>query len=428
MSQITMTPFRVLLYAAVLLTGCASNEIYRSIYEPCIVSAGNACELNSQHLYNTGKDDEYTLGFVEIDDQGQIRDRKQMQALLDTLYKTAAEESILLTVLVHGWHHNARPGDPNIESFKDNLAKLSAIESRRSKELGRPARKIAGVYVGWRGESIDVPPFNYLTFWDRKSTAQEIGYLGVSELLVKLEEIANVRNSLLPPIKSRLVVFGHSFGGAVVYSATSQILASRFVDSMEGKGFTGTAKGFGDLVVLLNPAFEALRYAPFYDLAQARCSYFPEQVPRLAILTSEADGATGTLFPLGRVISTVFETHHDIERNDCKRTLKLDEGEADRNTVGHYPPLITHTLTPLDKEKNLRVASYGNMKNIWSTQTPGGSTQYGSTVLTHLNKTNPQNPYLNIRVEEEIIADHNDVFNEKVMEFIRLLIELSTAD
>jgi hypothetical protein len=428
MSLITLTPLRILLGVAALLTGCASNEIYRSIYESCSVSPDNACDQNSLQLYNKDAGNEYTLGFVEIDDQGQMRDRRQMHALLDTLYQKAAEESLLMTVLVHGWHHNARPGDPNIESFKDNLAKLSAVETQRSQKTGRPARKIAGIYIGWRGESIDVPPFNYLTFWDRKSTAQDVGHLGIAELLVKLEEIANVRNSFEPPIRSRLVVIGHSFGGAVVYSATSQILASRFVDSQEGKNFTDTAKGFGDLVVLLNPAFEALQYAPFYDLAQSRCSYFPEQVPRLAILTSEADGATGTLFPLGRIFSTLFEKHNDIERTECKHTLELDEGEADRNTVGHYMPLISHTLMPEDNGKNMRVATYENMKNIWSTQTPGGSTKYGTTVLTHLNKTNPQNPYLNIRVDKEIIADHNDVFNERVMEFIRLLIQLSTAD
>jgi hypothetical protein len=429
MSLIALRPIRTLACAvAILLTGCASDEIYRSVYEPCSVSPSNSCDQNSLHRYNAGAENEYTLGFVEIDDQGQMRDRRQMHALLDMLYQKALEESLLMTVLVHGWHHNARPGDPNIESFKDNLAKLSAIETRRSKKLGRPARKIAGVYIGWRGESIDVPPFNYLTFWDRKSTAQDVGHLGIAELLVKLEEIANVRNSLQPPIKSRLVVIGHSFGGAVVYSATSQILASRFVDSQEGKSFTDTAKGFGDLVVLLNPAFEALQYAPFYDLAQSRCSYFPEQVPRLAILTSEADGATGTLFPLGRIFSTLFETHNDLVRIECKHRLELDEGEADRHTVGHYMPLISHTLTPVNDGENMRVATYENMKNIWSTQTPGGSTKFGKTVLTHLNKTTPQNPYLNIRVDKEIITDHNDVFNEKVMEFIRLLIQLSTAD
>lgn len=428
MKLITPAALQLVIIFAGLLSGCASNEIYRGDYRPCGVTAGNACEQNSQHIYNAGADDEYTLGFVEIDDQGQMRDRKQMQALLDTLYQKAAKESILLTVFVHGWHHNARPGDSNIEGFKENLARISKIESQRAQELGRPPRKIAGVYVGWRGESIDVPPFNYLTFWDRKATAQDVGYLGITELLVKLEEIANVRNSMTPPIKSRLVVIGHSFGGAVVFSATSQILASRFIDSRENKGFTDTAKGFGDLVVLLNPAFEALRYSPFYDLAQARCSYFPEQLPRLAILTSEADDATGILFPMGRVFSTVFETHHDIERNECNHPLSLDEGAADRNTVGHYEPLISHTLTPVVEGKNLQLANYQNMKHIWRTQTPGNATQYGATILTHLNKTNPRNPYLNIRVDESIIADHNDVFNEKVMEFIRFLIGLSTDD
>lgn len=428
MKFVTSAALQLVILSAGLLSGCASNEIYRGDYRPCGVTAENACEQSSQHIYNAGADDEYTLGFVEIDDQGQMRDRKQMQALLDTLYQKAARESILLTVFVHGWHHNARPGDSNIEGFKENLARISKIESRRARELGRPPRKIAGVYVGWRGESIDVPPFNYLTFWDRKATAQDVGYLGITELLVKLEEIANVRNSMTPPVKSRLVVIGHSFGGAVVFSATSQILASRFVDSRENKGFTDTAKGFGDLVVLLNPAFEALRYAPFYDLAQARCGYFPEQLPRLAILTSEADDATGILFPMGRVFSTVFETHRDMERNECNHPLSLDEGAADRNTVGHYEPLISHTLTLVAEKKNLQLADYKNMKHIWSTQTPGNATQYGSTVLTHLNKTNPRNPYLNIRVDENIITDHNDVFNEKVMEFIRLLIGLSTDD
>jgi hypothetical protein len=405
-------------------------------------------------MHNSGADDEYLLGFVEIDDQGQLRDRKQMQALLDALWQIPAEEGLLINVFVHGWHHNADPDDDNIAGFRNNLlAKLSEIESKHSKPLKHKRRKVVGVYVGWRGESIDWPPFNYLTFWDRKSTAQDVGYLGATELLAKLEEITNIRNSLYSrpankeceteqetainkidpaaPGKSRLVVLGHSFGGAVVFSATSQILADRFVDSQEGKSCITSAKGFGDLVVLLNPAFEALRYAPFYDLAQSRCSSFSDQTPKLAILTSVADDATGMLFPLGRTFSTFFETHdNDIVRNDCKKLppLTLDEGEADRNTVGHYLPLISHTLKLPEQEKELRVLGEENMKNFWSGQIAGGSTRFGATVLTHLNKTIPSNPYLNIRVDKDIISDHNDVLNDKVMEFVRLLIEMSTAD
>jgi hypothetical protein len=99
-----------------------------------------------------------------------------------------------------------------------------------------------------------IPVINGLTFWDRKNTAEDVGYLGVTELLLKLEEISNIRNSVKPPIKSRLIIIGHSFGGAVVYSATSQILMGRFMNSRPGKGFTDSAQGFGDLVVLLDLA------------------------------------------------------------------------------------------------------------------------------------------------------------------------------
>ncbi|MGR8931627.1 MAG: esterase [Gammaproteobacteria bacterium] len=425
MNLSNQTPLWIMLCSSLLFSGCATNQIYRSEYTPCAVSEENDCEENSLQTYNTGTSTEYSLDFVEIDDQGQMRDRRQMQALLDSLYEKASHESLLLIVFVHGWHHNAAPGDKNIESFKNNLAWLSAIEHQKK---DRKPRKVAGVYVGWQGESIDVPPFNYLTFWDRKNTAQDVGYLGVSELLVKLEEITNVNNELSPDVKSRLVIIGHSFGGAVVFSATSQILASRFVDSQKGKTFAGDAGGFGDLVVLLNPAFEALRYAPFYDMAQARCSYFSEQKPRLAVLTSEADNATGMLFPLGRIFSTLFETHNDVQRNDCGYSTELDEGKADRRTIGHYLPMISHTLDPLAENENLKVARHDNVSNLWRTQESGDSTIYGSVVLTHLNKTAPKNPYLNIRVNKEIIGDHNDVFNEKVMAFIRLLITLSTND
>lgn len=219
---------------------------------------------------------------------------------------------------------------------------------------------------------------------------------------------------------------GHSFGGAVVYSATSQILASRFIDSREKKGFTDTAKGFGDLVVLLNPAFEALRYSPLYDLAQSRCGYFDNQRPRLAILTSEADKATKFAFPAGRIFSTLFETHNSIERKDCGYSLSLNERKADITTVGHFTPLISHTLTPAKNKSAQLVALYDNVETIWAAQKKGTSTQFGSTILTHLDKTVPRNPYLNIKVSKELISDHNDIFGNEVMDFLRLLIMLST--
>lgn len=425
--NLTNTPRILLLASLSLLAGCAYDGIYRSDYQRCAASASNDCESHSIQIHNQGQNDEYLLGFVEIDDQGQLRDRKQMIALLDELYRIAANSNLLINVFVHGWHHNAAPGDSNIEGFKKNLSKLSEIENDLNIDTRQP-RQVVGVYVGWRGESIDFPGIRYLTFWDRKNTAQDVGYLGITELFLKLEEISNIKNSLEAIPRSRLIIMGHSFGGAAVYNATAQIMSSRFIDSRLGRTSVDTAKGFGDLIVLLNPAFEAIQFAPLYDLAQSRCSYFDNQLPRLAILTSRADYATRIAFPAGRIFSTLFETHNTVERDECGRPLSLDEGAADRWAVGHFEPLVTHTLKPATGSGTVTTAEFHTIANIWSGQSPGNSTQYGSTILTHLNKTEPLNPYLNVQVSKEIIANHNDVFGEDLMEFIRNLIVLSTHE
>jgi hypothetical protein len=426
MSHVNYSKAILILILSFVVAGCAPNRIYRDIYKLCDASTSADCDHYSlQEHKDASTHSDYLLGFVEIDDQGQLRDREQMYKLINKLYDMASKDSVLINVFVHGWHHNAEPGDTNIEGFQKALAGLSRLENK--KKSGQQ-RKIVGVYVGWRGESITVPVVNSLTFWDRKNTAQDLGYLGLTELLLKLEEISNVRNSVEPPIKSRLVVIGHSFGGAVVYSATSQILMGRFVNSQPGKGFTDSARGFGDLVVLLNPAFEALRYAPAHDLSQARCGYFEDQAPKLAILTSETDNATGMAFPLGRTFNTFFETHNEVERNDCGYRMILDEGEADRSTVGNYLPLVSHSLTPVKDKKAQQVASLNHFKNIWANQTSGGSTQFGNSLLTHLKKTVPRSPYLNIRVDKELMDGHNDIFRPEVTDFIELLIQMSTID
>jgi hypothetical protein len=411
----------LLLILVHVLSACASNEIYRPQFSACSVSSQENCEAHTiQHL-NDASNKEYTLSFIEIDDQGQLRNRAQMEAVINELATTAANESLLINVFVHGWHHNAKPGDENIESFKKSLKRLSEIENSLSKH----PRKVVGVFIGWRGESIDFPGLRYTTFWDRKNTAEKVGLSGMAETLLKLEEIRNVKNSQIPGLSTRLIIIGHSFGGEEVYAATAQILADRFIDSRSNKNYVDTAKGFGDLVVLLNPAFEAMSYAPLYDLAQSRCSYFPQQQPRLAILTSEADGATRYLFPIGRSFSTLFETTNTIERNYCNRPLTYSEGEATRQAIGHFTPFITHELHPA---KEAKAAAFSEVRNVWAQQTPGNPIAFGSTTLTSLGKTTALNPYLNVRVDGALIKDHNDVFRPEIMEFIHMLIVLSASE
>ena len=213
-----------------------------------------------------------------------------------------ATADFLLVVYVHGWKHNAGwnehsgEDDPDVTHFRTALKELSATEielSRKSERNGvsRPPRKVIGVFMGWRGASITVPVIENLTFWDRKSTAHKVGHGEVTEALDRLEEIrldkikqrAKLDNG---DSRSRLIVVGHSFGGAVVFSALEQILESKFVHS--AGTLEAPAEGFGNLVVLLNPAFEAQLYAPLSDMTAVRKSYVEKQLPVLAVLTSEA--------------------------------------------------------------------------------------------------------------------------------------------
>ncbi len=181
----------------------------------------------------------------------------------------------------------------------------------------------------------------------------------------------------------------------------------------------------------MNPAFEALQFAPLYDLAQSRCNYLDSRTPRLAILTSESDYATKYAFWAGQAVATFFETHNTIERSACNgtRRLILDEGEADRTAVGHFSPLLTHELSLAEKNKKTGLDQQKSQRLFeWKRPEEGKSLLLGNMRLTHLGLTSKHNPYLNIRVSSDIIANHNDVFSPEILHFIQSMIVYSTQE
>jgi hypothetical protein len=100
---------------------------------------------------------------------------------------------------------------------------------------GKPPRKIIGIYLGWRGQSLNWPlGLDNITFWDRKATALRVAQGSARELLARLRGFQRYYNkkegnclpdpenpSLRPDCKIRMLLIGHSFGGWILYSATS---------------------------------------------------------------------------------------------------------------------------------------------------------------------------------------------------------------
>jgi len=429
------------------VSACAPLQEYRTVYPAVCVSNTQhptaECEKHALQQLPTPDDNQYLLGFIEFDDQGQLWDRKQMRDVIDKLNTDAHDRDLLLVVFVHGWKHNAAPGDGNIGTFRQVLAQLTDSETRLAKLTAKfshkPPREIAGVYLGWRGASITMPLLKELTFWDRKNTAQKVGHGGVTEVLSRLELIRQTKQHIEQGHShTRLVVVGHSFGGAVVNTALAQILENRFVQTTTGAaGVQGDIAGFADLVVLINPAFEATQFSPLSDMATERGSYFPTQLPVLLELTSEADWATRYVFPLGRWFSTWFEKTRDRQRfNAVTGTLEtIDEADAKITAVGHFKPYRTHTLYPIQQQERASLKPMSAADSVqlflqtsadWMHDKPGSKIPFGNVMLERNMTSAGRNPYLITYVDKHLITDHNDIADPRIIEFIKQLILIST--
>ena len=252
--------------------------------------------------------------------------------------------------------------------------------------------------------------------------------------LAKLELIRKSKHKIAAnenkKSNTRMIVVGHSFGGAAIFSALNNILQRGAVQTEGAENYIGSISGFADLVVLINPAFEALRFSSLSDMANER-RYFDAQKPRLVILNSEADWETEYLFPMGRWFSTFFEKERVIYRKDgtTKKRQKIDQREANLTSVGHFKSYHTHRLEPVENvdktitfnvEETIKIAQ--EALRGWKKDKPGGTIYFGISKLTRSKTSAAKNPYLVIDVDKELIKGHGDINNPYIEHFIRQLI------
>lgn len=316
------------------LVGCGSL--------PVTPYHGPACRADADDCAATSIEerDAYLLGYVEFDDLGWSHDRGQQRAIVDRIEREIEQRDVLMVVFAHGWKHNAQACDSNVTCFRTILEQLNATEQALAPK--GEARRIVGIYVGWRGASWSNRALKQLTFYGRKATAHKVGSGAVTELLVRLKQLRQRRHRSVEaagrgPSTTRLVIVGHSFGGALIYSATSQLIMERMAIADASRD-DRRVHGFGDLVVLVNPAFEAARYQPIHA-AMMDGDYVEEQNPVFVIVTSEGDTATRNWFPRGRAVPILLDDY----REDGQKAFQR---RANKLAVGHFAPFRTHRLEP----------------------------------------------------------------------------------
>ncbi|WP_226687836.1 hypothetical protein [Stutzerimonas stutzeri] len=436
------------------LSGCAIYGPHWTTanYFECYSTAANCLDKKTVPHTPTGTPAKFILGIIEFDQFGNLLLPEKTQDLLHRIDKISTTEEIITVVFVHGWKNSAAnvPGG-DLQEFLQTLQNLAFYEENLNPT--RP-RKVIGVYLGWRGASLTIPVFENLTFWERKNTAQAVGDGAVAEILIRLNSIRerNIAQKMLSAPndpKTRLIIIGHSFGGAIVHTALSQVVTERLIASEPCKAYSG----LGDLTVLINPAFEAMQFSTIHKLAQSRntnCTteslkpetQIPEnQYPSYVVLTSKDDKATGFFFPIGRFFSTIFERY---SANGEEQRI------TDLTAVGHYENYTTHTLEVVEEEL-LKPASLcpGYIKPSKTKVTLADEHYYPTPASQWRNGANPiifsnndtsftrpilklynrlpqaRNPVLNISSDNNVITGHSDIYSCYAIFFLGELIRMT---
>ena len=456
--------------ATLLLVGCVGTTAFHTTPASRPGTGGRittpAVDGKAPDCY-PAENDRVCISYVEFDDYGNPLNRKQMLRAVDEAVGAIEQDGVVL-VFAHGWHNDARPC-PNLkaEDCTRDVKQFIEMVQRVGTMKQYSNRRVRGVYIGWRGDSIEAKgltwPLSMLgTFWDRKAAAHQIGSGGgVYELLSRISEARRANGN------ARLLVHGHSFGAAIVYSALSNHLMDQIRRDERSRSTAAAAKAesmgqeavrqdrevqpFADLVLLLNPAFEAMRLRPQLDLA--RSQQYPQGAkgeddsalpPRLVVLTTDADWATRRMFPLGRSISSLFDSYVDEQA-----------AAENRTAIGHHIPYITHQLVAVDScPEAAAPRTPGSVSSRSTLCFPARYAVSGPTPkavqLTRcdhdrsctavagahfLERGSPKEgkvpyrmPILNIRTNASVSTGHNDVRDGALENFMLSLMELAATD
>lgn len=442
---------RFLILAIVLLAfgGCASDKAWR------VPSADTPSEYAKCDLSRTGKGplienigDHATLTHIEFSERGNLFNRGCLQRVYDHIEQKIAESAgnggVALVVFIHGWKHSANPTDSNLRGFKQILSGYAEgsqsplaptvrqdlpFQFKLEAQSAPKPRTVVGVYIGWRGAVFAewMPDFlENISYWDRKSVAEEIGKGGVTEVLLSLGRLSRCGSPDLgqPCPRGDLgnvyLTIGHSFGAAIVVAAMNEVIMQRLIDatriSRTGSSCV-TTRPLSDGVILLNPAIEANQLLQVKELIAENC-FGDRQDILMHVLSSAGDTATQVAFPLGQGLGSVWSNHQQLPREDPQQrsTRELEERPLHTTTVGNYPGfwtgLLRHTdgdwnYTPLtDKRNPTDMDRYPIPHHLWA---PSNS------------------PVQMIYTDKNFIEDHNAIFNDRVLAYSATVVAESLA-
>ena len=417
MNQVLLT-----ISALLFLVSCTAHRSHwvdydkRDADEFAIQPADKKPDVYSPHLH-----------VIEYDDRGDAWERIQLNKACEAVLNDGNMGPVI--VFIHGWRNDARESSPDLRYFNKFI-----------KEKTFNKQKPTGIYIGWRGASVDesVPivgalaaPAVFARYANRERVADNVGDVTLTA------DLWEIRRACLDQ-KRRMILVGHSFGGRIVERVMGPSLVSYYAYWRQGSGSnrntireeptdgTQTSKNatdkerklmesgrnqlLADLAIMVNPASDSLRARKL----KMALYHWPADIPPAMIsLSSKTDGAVETIFPISQRIKAINQTSFSSH----KRVYKL----------GHH-------ANPCSEKKEWQseyttIASGHHDKQVWGDV--GWDSKEG--IFYKYDQKNgiglSNYAYLILNVEGEILSGHGGkpnsggIFNKEMIKIVHRIVD-----
>jgi hypothetical protein len=379
----------------------------------------------------------WELAFVEFKDDGSAWDGVQTDRALQLIEQAKADNggAAVVLVYIHGWKNNANdavpPNRKDVEKFKTALDAVATMVSRDTG--GQSVPPLVGIYIGWRGGTVNVEPVKTLTYWSRRATARRVGRKGIFDTIGRIVDTAKPAGDE----RTRLILVGHSFGSRVLENAVDGLddrneregpmLA--WQHAMNAAPGNRAAPPPVDLVVFVNAATQSsisektigrLRDhgAVFYGPGGSpqSCADDPNgdrrpecrPLPLYVAVSSTGDQATRYLLPIAnsvippqpgpfRVKSAAFTGRlqsHQVVEVDC-------------------PPPSPYRCDPSNDLEFCFESNRDDQRVCYQVRRKPGATNH--------------TPFWDMTVDPRVVMNHGDIWNQNLLDLFEAVLERSRA-
>ena len=378
----------------------------------------------------------WELAYAEFKDDGSAWDPLQTEGAVELIQQARADNGAAVVLLyVHGWKNNANAAPPgkrkDVEKFTVALNRVATMVSRLKHDDRLPP--LVGIYIGWRGGTVNVEPVKTLTYWPRRATARRVGRNALFESVKRIVDASKPAGDT----RSRLILVGHSFGARVLENAVDGLDAQNKTEgpmlawqkSLAAPPGRANPAPPADLVVFVNAATQSTisrktiqrlkeKSAVFYGPGGSveSCKDDPagngrpecRPLPLYVAVSSTGDAATRYLLPIANTLIPAAPL--PLRLRSAAFTGRLQSHVV---TPVDCPPPVPYRCEPSDGLELCFEANRNEQRVCYQVQRKKNAT----------NDT----PFWAMTVDPRVVTNHGDIWNQNLLDLFTAVLDRSKA-